>query len=113
MPVVVPAALHLGPFADVAPGRAKGRDRMGGIFRARFAEGKDVPLGLGLAELLSIPDGVFAQYRIQGGVQRNRSALVRLRLAAANGIDLRPGQAAQFLAAQNRGIEPTGWRQFL
>jgi hypothetical protein len=65
VPVVVPAAIHLGFLADVARGRAEGRDRAGGILRARLAKGKDVSLGLGLTKLLPVPDGVLAQDRVQ------------------------------------------------
>ena len=58
MPVVVPAAFHLGLLAHVVPCRLEGGDGARGVARTRFPEGKDVPLGASLSEFLLVPRGI-------------------------------------------------------
>jgi hypothetical protein len=61
VPVVVPAALHPGIFAHVIPCRLERGNRTRWIARTRLPEGEDVPLRLGLSELLAIPLPIFGE----------------------------------------------------
>ncbi len=84
VPVIVPAAFHLGVRAHIVPCRLEGGDRARRVTRTRLSEGKDIPLGAGLSELLPVPHGVVGKNLEEGGVQRNGTAFAGFRFAASN-----------------------------
>jgi hypothetical protein len=70
VPVVVPAALHLGLIAHVVLCRFEGGDGARGITRTRFPEGEDVPLSLWRSEFHPIPFGILGE-----NLQKSRGKL--------------------------------------
>nr|WP_252263351.1 hypothetical protein [Paracidobacterium acidisoli] len=108
VPVVVPPPFHLGIFSDVVPGRLQGGHRPSRIAWDGLAKGEDVPLGLGLAELLSVPFGVVTHAFRESSVQRDGPTFASFRLALANRqislgqIHLRPGQVLHLGVAHAR-----------
>ncbi|MGD0734703.1 MAG: hypothetical protein ABR976_06130 [Terracidiphilus sp.] len=102
VPVVVPAALHLGILAHIIPCRLKRGDRACRIARTRFPEWENIPLGVGHSELLAIPLTILGEDLQERGIQRDRPPLSRFGLAPAHGqvflceVDLSPCQRLDF-----------------
>jgi len=87
VPVVVPTAFHLGVGAHIVPCRLEGGNGARGVTWTRLSEGKDIPLGAGLSELLPVPNGILGKNLEEGGVQRDgrpSPASVLLRPTARN-----------------------------
>jgi hypothetical protein len=108
VPVVVPAAFHLGFFAHHRPGRLECRDVLRGISRLRLPERKDIPLRLNRPELLLVPLDVIGEHSEEVGVERNGAARPGFGLRTANGqiplrkINLRPGKLLDLSVAHSR-----------
>jgi hypothetical protein len=110
VPVVVPTALHLGIGAHIVPCRLEGGDRARRVTWTRLSEGKDIPLGSGLSELLPVPCGIVGKNLEEGGVQRDGTAFAGFRFAAPYSeeflceVDLLPSQVPD-LGIAHPGVE--------
>jgi hypothetical protein len=110
VPVVVPTAFHLGVGAHIVPCRLEGGNGARGVTWTRLSEGKDIPLGAGLSELLPVPNGILGKNLEEGGVQRDGTAFAGFRFAASDReeflceVDLLPSQVPD-LGIAHPGVE--------